>query len=75
MPVIAASVALQLVLALLARAAPTMQLFSVGFPVLLLAGLGILVTGLPAMTVGLAEHFGVLGPVLDRLLTTLSSWR
>lgn len=74
MPVIAVALAVQLALALLARAAPSMQLFSVGFSVLLLTGFATIVASVPSMGRVLAEHLSVLASVLDRLLTQLAPW-
>ena len=75
MPVVATAVALYLVLALLARAAPSMQLFSIGFTVLLLVGFSTMIASAPSIGQGLAEHIGLLGSVLDRLLTSVSPSR
>lgn len=75
MPVIATALAIQLVLALLARAAPSMQLFAIGFSVMVLVGLTTLVAALPAMVTGLGEHLAMTGSALDRLLARVSSQR
>jgi flagellar biosynthesis protein FliR len=74
MPVVVAAVAIQLVLALLARAAPSMQLFAIGFTVLLVAGFAISIASIPSIGRGLAEHFTVLGGAIDRLLVAVSPW-
>jgi flagellar biosynthetic protein FliR len=75
MPVIATAVALQVVLAMLARAAPSMQLFSVGFSVLILAGFATAIASLPGIGVGLASHFGEINTALDRLFVEIAPVR
>jgi flagellar biosynthetic protein FliR len=69
MPVVATAVAIQLVLALVARAAPSMQIFSIGFTVLLMVGFGTLLASLPAIASGLVDHLAGMGSALDRLLS------
>jgi flagellar biosynthetic protein FliR len=71
-PVLAVSLAVQMGLALLSRAAPSLQLFSVGFAILVATGLLTLSASLPNITRGLGEHVGTLGPILDRVLATLA---
>lgn len=75
MPVVVAAVAIQIVLALLARAAPSMQLFAIGFTVLLLAGFAITLTSIPAIGRGLAEHLALMAGAIDRVLVAVSPWR
>jgi flagellar biosynthetic protein FliR len=69
MPVVATAVAIQLVLALVARAAPSMQIFSIGFTVLLLVGFGTLMASMPAIAAGLVDHLALMSSALDRLLS------
>jgi len=73
MPVIAVSMAIQLVLALVARAAPSLQIFSVGFTFLILSGFVTVSLSLRAIAVGLVDHLGSLGGELERLLLSLAS--
>ncbi len=72
MPVLAMSVAIQVALAMLARAAPSLQIFSIGFTMLLLAGLSTLEVSLRGIGVGLVEHVATLATTLDRLFLALS---
>lgn len=71
MPVAALSVTTQIVLALIARAAPSLQIFSVGFTVLLAVGLSAIATSLGSIGSGLMEHQASARPALEKLLTDL----
>ena len=68
LPAIAISLAAQAALAMIARAAPSLQIFNVGFSVLIASGLVAIAASLPAIATGLAEHLSQLGPAIDRLL-------
>jgi flagellar biosynthetic protein FliR len=73
MPAIAVSLTVQAALAMVARAAPSLQIFSVGFSVMIAAGLAALMASLPAIGTGLAEQAGDLGPLLDRVFEALGA--
>lgn len=73
LPVIAVSLAVQSALAMIARAAPSLQIFSIGFSVLIVTGLLALAASLPAIGSGLLEQSRQLGPALDRLFEALAS--
>jgi flagellar biosynthetic protein FliR len=72
LPVVAVALAAQAALALIARAAPSLQLFSVGLTVLVAASVAALTASLGDITVGLSEHFAALPHWLERLLFTLA---
>lgn len=73
LPALAVAIAVQLALALVARAAPALQLFSVGLSVLVASGLAVAYASLGDMGRGLAGHFATLGPALDRALRALAA--
>jgi flagellar biosynthetic protein FliR len=73
MPVLGIGLIVQIGLALLARAAPSMQIFNVGLSVLLATGLLIILGSIDGIGRGMALHLGTLGPALDRLLVALSA--
>jgi len=68
MPVLAVGLIVQIGLALVARAAPSLQIFSVGLGILIGAGALTLLTTLGDLGAGLATHFASLGEALDRVL-------
>jgi flagellar biosynthetic protein FliR len=68
MPVVAVSITSQAALAMLSRASPSLQIFSIGFTLLILAGLSTLSASLQQIAVGLMQHMGTLPTTLDRLL-------
>lgn len=72
LPVVAITLAAQAALALIARAAPALQLFSVGLTVLIAASVAALSVSLGDITIGLGEHFGALSHWFERLLLTLA---
>ena len=72
MPVLAVSMAIQAALAMLARAAPSLQIFSIGFTILLLGGLSTLQVSLRGIGTGLIDHIATISTTLDRLFTALS---
>ncbi len=72
MPAIAVSLTVQTALAMVSRAAPSLQIFSVGFSVMIMAGLVTLMASLPAIGTGLAGQASDLAPLLDRLFEALS---
>jgi flagellar biosynthetic protein FliR len=69
MPAIAVSWVVHLGLGMIARAAPALQIFSVGFSVLLVTGLSVTLSCVYDIGAGLAEHFSSLAAWLDTLLT------
>ena len=71
MPAIAVSLTVQAALAMVARAAPSLQIFSVGFSVMIVAGLATILASLPAIGTGLAEEMGQLGMLLDRIFEAM----
>lgn len=73
MPAIAVSLTVQAALAMVSRAAPSLQIFSVGFAVMIVAGLATIMASLPTVGTGLAEQAGELSPLLDRLFEALGS--
>lgn len=72
LPVVAVALATQVALAMIARAAPSLQIFNVGLTVLMAAGATVLMASLGDVTLGLGEHFATLSPTLDRLLVELA---
>lgn len=72
MPVLAVGIAIQVALAMLARAAPSLQIFSIGFTLLLLGGITTLQASLRGIGVGLIEHIGTITGTLDRIFTALA---
>ncbi len=65
MPFVATALAVQIVLAFVGRAAPSLQLFSVGFTLLTLAGLSLLSTALEGTMARLLAHLAGAGAWLD----------
>lgn len=72
LPVVAVALATQVALAMIARAAPALQLFNVGLSVLIAAGTMVLMASLGDVTLGLGDHLATLSPTLDRLLVELA---
>jgi flagellar biosynthetic protein FliR len=72
MPLIGLSLVAQIVLAMIARAAPSLQIFSIGFTVLIGSGLLVLATSLREVGAGLLRHAGTLEPLLERLFAALA---
>jgi flagellar biosynthetic protein FliR len=70
-PVVAVSMLVQLALAMVSRAAPSVQIFSVGFGVLFATGIVTLLTCLSDMTAGLTAHFSTLAPFIDEMFATM----
>jgi flagellar biosynthesis protein FliR len=56
-----------------ARAAPSLQIFSVGFTFLIMSGFVTVSLSLRAIAVGFVDHLGTLGGELERLLLSLAS--
>lgn len=72
LPFVAAALAVQIVLALVGRAAPALQLFSVGFTLLTLAGLSTLSSVLEGVCARLLAHIGQAGSWVDAALAAVA---
>jgi flagellar biosynthetic protein FliR len=72
LPVLGISLAVQTALALISRVAPSLQIFSVGFAVLVGAGLITFMASLRAIGDGLLAYYQVIPPFLDDLLVRLA---
>jgi flagellar biosynthetic protein FliR len=70
-PVLAIALIVQVGLAFVSRAAPTLQIFSVGFTILFVSTLLALVASLDDIGAGLASHFNGLATYLDMALTAM----
>jgi flagellar biosynthetic protein FliR len=68
MPLVAAALVIQVALAMVARAAPSLQIFSIGFAVLAVAGSWVLLASLGTIATHLLEELRTLPLILDRLL-------
>jgi flagellar biosynthetic protein FliR len=68
MPVIAVLLATQVALAFVSRAAPAMQIFSVGFAVTLIAGGTVLGLALPDMATAIIDELSHVAPRIERVL-------
>ncbi len=71
MPVLAVGLIVQVGLALVARAAPSLQIFSVGLGILIASGCITILATLGDLGAGLLTHFAGLGEALDRLLAAM----
>ena len=72
LPVIAINLVLQVALALVARAAPSLQIFSIGFAAMLITGLFTFAAVLPDIGFGLVERLHALPTFLERLFTEVA---
>ncbi|MEO8875818.1 MAG: flagellar biosynthetic protein FliR [Polyangiaceae bacterium] len=72
LPIVAVSLVLQLTLAMIARAAPSLQIFSVGLALLVLTTLTLLVDGIHEISAGMVTELGTVGPHLDQVLSRLA---
>jgi flagellar biosynthetic protein FliR len=75
MPALGVALVVQIGLAMTARAAPSLQIFSVGFSVLLVTGFVVLVSCLHDIGAGLLAHYGSLPDRLDAVLVGLAGAR
>ena len=75
LPAMAVSVVLQVALAMVSRAAPSLQLFNVGFAILVLGVLTTVATSVDQLGAALLEHTSQVGLTLDRLFTDLATAR
>ncbi len=71
MPVVAVGLIVHLALAVISRAAPSLQIFSVGFGLLVAATMLTLMACLGDLAAGLGAHFGRLGPSLEGILEAI----
>jgi flagellar biosynthesis protein FliR len=72
MPVVAINLVVHIALAMMARAAPSLQILHVGLSVVLATGFTTIITTLPDVGRGLAAHYASLARVLDVALTGMS---
>jgi flagellar biosynthesis protein FliR len=63
----------QIALAFVARAAPQMQVFNVGFAVMLAVGLFLLAAILPDVSRGFIIELSQIGPRIEAILSTLGA--
>lgn len=70
-PVLGISLAVQTALALISRVAPSLQLFSIGFAILIGSGIITFIVSMPAIADGLLDYFRVLPGFLDDVLLRL----
>jgi flagellar biosynthetic protein FliR len=70
-PVLAVALLVQIALALISRAAPTLQIFSVGFTILFSSTILTVLASLDDVGVGLGSHFDHLASVLDVAITAM----
>jgi flagellar biosynthetic protein FliR len=68
MPIVSVLLATQVALAFVSRAAPAMQIFSIGFAITLIAGGTVLVLALPDMATSIVEELSHVGPRIERVL-------
>jgi flagellar biosynthetic protein FliR len=73
LPLVAILYMTQIALAFVARAAPQMQVFNVGFAVMLAVGLFLLAAILPDMSRGFVIEFSQIGSRLEEILGTLGA--
>jgi flagellar biosynthetic protein FliR len=68
-PIMAIGLLVHVALAMISRAAPSLQIFTVGFAILFVSTLATLLTCFDDIAAGLASHFAQLASVLDEALT------
>jgi flagellar biosynthetic protein FliR len=73
MPIVAVSLIVHIGLAMIARAAPTLQILHVGLSVTLLTGFTALMAALPDMARQLSTYYASLGSVMDEVLTVIGA--
>ncbi len=66
-PVIAMAIAVQVALAFISRAAPSLQLFSIGFTVLLVVGFSVFALSLRDIAFGMIDYFGHVPQILESI--------
>lgn len=72
LPVVAVSLAVQTALALVSRVAPSLQIFSIGFGVLVATGLVTFAASLESIAGGVLAYTHILPPFLDEVLTRMT---
>lgn len=72
-PLAAVSLVAQGALAILARAAPSLQIFSIGFAVIVLTGFGALAAALPDLSGALLASFSRVPVTLDEMVSAMSA--
>ena len=72
LPVVAVTLATQVALAMIARAAPALQIFSIGLSILVAAGVMVLIASMGDIAMGLSEHIGSLSSRLEQLLVLIA---
>jgi flagellar biosynthesis protein FliR len=70
-PIVAVALVVQVVLALVSRAAPSVQIFSVGFGLLFMSGMVAVLASFDDMMAGLTTHFARLAPFIDQALAPM----
>ncbi len=70
LPVVIALLVVNLAMGVISRSAPTLNLFAVGFPMTLIAGLVLIYAGLPALLDGVTALFDDAWLILDQVLRT-----
>lgn len=72
LPAMVVSLVIQVALGLVARAAPSLQVFSVGLSLTLASGLFVVIAGLGDSLAGLASHFASIGRAVESVLSASS---
>jgi flagellar biosynthetic protein FliR len=72
LPVLAISLAVQAALALISRVAPSLQIFSIGFGVLVGTGLLTFMASMGAIGAGMLRYLATIPNLIDHILTLLS---
>jgi len=72
LPVLAIALAVQAALALISRVAPSLQIFSIGFAVMVASGLLTFMASLPGIASGMLDYFSGLPGFVDQLMLELS---
>ncbi|HEX7666745.1 MAG TPA: flagellar biosynthetic protein FliR [Polyangiaceae bacterium] len=72
LPVIAVSLVIQLTLAMIARAAPSLQIFNVGLSIMVMTTLVIMLDGIREVGSGMATELQTMGPHLDALFVRMA---
>jgi flagellar biosynthetic protein FliR len=75
MPVVAVNLVVHIALAMMARAAPALQILHVGLSIVLATGFITLITTLPAVGHGLLSHYASLERVLETAFVAMSEPR
>jgi flagellar biosynthesis protein FliR len=72
LPVVATMLLVQLGLAFISRAAPSLQIFSIGFAISMVAGALVIVTSLPELAREIEVEFSQVGMRLETVLTSMA---